>query len=74
MQKTKIVFAYKAGFRRLWLVITILWLAIVAVLSTQNAHNDPLNLTLVCLGPPAALYLLGVALVWIVEGFARVDR
>jgi asparagine N-glycosylation enzyme membrane subunit Stt3 len=74
MQKTKVVFAYKAGFRRVWAVTALIWIVVVGFLSTRFANLDYANLSMLMFIPPAALYLIGVALVWIIEGFARADR
>lgn len=70
MQKVKIKFAYKTGFRRLWLVIAVIWLG-VGLTRLWGQWDEFFQL---CIIPVAALYLIGAAAVWIVEGFARPDR
>ncbi len=70
MRNVKIRFAYKAGFRRLWVVIAIPWLAV----GLWRMHDNLTELFQLCVIPVFGLYLLGAALVWIVEGFAKADR
>ncbi|MEA9979449.1 MULTISPECIES: hypothetical protein [unclassified Pseudomonas] len=75
MQNVKIKFAYKQGFRRLWLVLSVIWLLIVYVIGIQGRNDIDYQLTASYgLIPPLALYCLGAAFVWIVEGFAKADR
>lgn len=75
MQAVKVRFAYRSGFRRLWLVASILWI-IFSLNFTINQMSGVtrLDTTLSALAPPIVLYVLGAAFVWIVEGFARADR
>jgi phosphate starvation-inducible membrane PsiE len=73
MQKTKIVFAYKAGFRRLWFVISVILLAIMSLIAWDHPQAQEIMIWGAAV-PIASLYLLGVAFVWIIEGFARADR
>ncbi|WP_297837909.1 hypothetical protein [Pseudomonas sp.] len=75
MQNVKIIFAYKQGFRRLWLVLSFVWLLIVYVIFMQGRHDIDYQLTASYgLIPPVALYCLSAALVWIIEGFAKAGR
>lgn len=74
MQEVKVKFAYKTGFRRLWLVLSVIWL-IGTVAVVYDYRDDALQSFVIAgLAPVALLYLLGVAFVWIIEGFARPDR
>lgn len=78
MPPVKIRFAYRKGFRRLWLVIALLWLALVAAGRWGRAAGDLSEfassfLTIGVL-PMLTLYIFGVICVWIIEGFARADR
>lgn len=70
MQKVKIKFAYKTGFRRLWIVIAIPWLAI----GLWRTHGNWAEFFQLCVIPVFGLYLLGAAFVWVIEGFAKADR
>jgi len=74
----KISFAYKKGFRRLWLILSMLWLLLVAVARWGRADGSLSDFVygFLQLGvlPVAAFYLLGVICVWLIEGFARADR
>ncbi|MFK3971120.1 hypothetical protein ACI2KS_10375 [Pseudomonas sp. NPDC087358] len=74
MQDVEVKFAYKAGFRRLWLALSLLWL-IGAVLVVSEYREGALQAFLLFgFLPVIAIYVIGVALVWIIEGFARADR
>lgn len=73
MQNIKIKFAYKRGFRRAWAVLSVIWL--IAVVMIKAGDYDPLYWILMAgVVPPIAIYLVGVALVWVVEGFAKPDQ
>jgi hypothetical protein len=75
MQNVKVRFAYKSGFRRLWLVLSVLWIAFSLNFTiNQMSGVTVLDTSLSALLPPIVLYALGAAFVWIVEGFARPDR
>lgn len=78
MQPVKIRFAYKRGFRRTFLCVAALWLALVGFARWgRAAGNFPDFLeSFFQIGvlPMLALYLFGVICVWIIEGFARADR
>jgi hypothetical protein len=74
MHEVKVKFAYKTGFRRLWLVLSVLWL-VGALMVVSEYREGALQAFLIFgLLPVVALYALGAALVWIVEGFAKPDR
>lgn len=73
MDKVKIRFAYKSGFRRLWLIVSILWVIAVLWMTTRVSDSVPSEVAMTAILPPLALYLLGAAVVWVVEGFARAD-
>lgn len=74
MQDVKVKFAYKAGFRRLWVVASVIWL--IGALMVVSEYRDGAAQAFFLFGalPVVAMYLLGAALVWIIEGFARADR
>lgn len=58
----------KRGLFRLWIVVSVLWLALCAAFSggLPRAENVPLILT-----PPLLLLGLGWAAVWAFAGFRR---
>ncbi len=72
MQKVKIKFAYKAGFRRLWATISLIWAGIGLYFHFFDGMSWS-KFMQGCLLPIAALYLFGAAAVWIIEGFAKAD-
>lgn len=74
MRDVKVRFAYKTGFRRLWLALSLLWALTIIVIVIRDHDIAPLEGLLIVLAPSGALYLLGAALVWIIEGFARADQ
>jgi hypothetical protein len=74
MQSVKVRFAYKSGFRRLWLVISALWALTVFVIVWRDFDVTIRDGFMIVLIPVAGAYFLGAAFVWIVEGFARADR
>ena len=73
MGGTKIRFAYKTGFRRLWLIVSLVWLGVAGFLATRFSDVAILDMLMALLLPPAALYLFGMAAVWVIEGFAKAD-
>lgn len=73
MDKVKIRFSYKGGFRRLWLVVSVLWIIFVLWMTTRVSNSVPSEVAMTAILPPVAVYLLGAAVVWVVEGFARAD-
>ncbi|MGH8419973.1 MAG: hypothetical protein ACRER8_22270 [Pseudomonas sp.] len=75
MDRVKIKFAYKAGFRRLWLVLSVLWIIGYGglVIDFGNRVPDASGLMTTFI-PVVMLYLLGAATVWVVEGFAQPDK
>ncbi|MGS0738829.1 hypothetical protein ACVBEG_20370 [Pseudomonas sp. GG8] len=75
MQNVKIKFAYRHGFRRAWVVTSILWIAfILYFLIVQNSRVPTGDILMSSLIPPFVLYLLGAAVVWIIEGSVRPYR
>ena len=68
--KTKVVFVYKSGFRRLWLFISVILLAISSVLAWDHPEGKTIMIWLAIV-PICSLYMLGAGLVWIIEGFAK---
>lgn len=74
MQNVRVRFAYKEGFRRLWLVLSIAWVVLVSFMFTRYEHVETLYACLLLITPPAFLYLVGAAAVWIIEGFAKPDQ
>lgn len=74
MQHVKVRFAYKAGFRRAWAIISILWMMLVLFMTTRFSAVEWQEVAMIAVLPVLALYLVGAAFVWIVEGFARPDR
>jgi uncharacterized membrane protein len=74
MRDVTVKFAYKAGFRRAWAIISIIWLVLVLFMTTRFASVDWLEVAMIGVLPVIGLYLVGAAFVWIVEGFAKPDR
>lgn len=75
MQNVKIQFAFRHGFRRAWIVASVLWIAfILNLLMVQDSGVPFGNILMSSLLPPVALYLLGAAVVWIIEGSVRPYR
>ncbi|EIK94025.1 hypothetical protein PMM47T1_24064 [Pseudomonas sp. M47T1] len=76
MQNVRVRFAYKRGFRRAWLVLSVVWLCLTSTvfLSTGNPlAADMRAILLFGVAPALVLYVCGAAFVWILEGFARPD-
>jgi hypothetical protein len=73
MQKVRIRFAYKQGFRRIFFLMAILWLGFGAYVG-WNDSDFWSELLKIGIAPLAILYGIGVICVWIVEGFARADQ
>lgn len=75
MDRVKIKFAYKAGFRRLWLVLSVLWIISYGGLVIDFGRRAPdVSGLLEIFVPVILLYVIGAATVWVVEGFAKPDR
>lgn len=78
MQKVKIRFAYKRGFRRIWLILSLLWLWFFAYASWNRAEGNIASFWdeffYIGILPVVVIYALGAATVWIIEGFAKADR
>lgn len=62
----------KAGFRRLWLVLSVIWLLATIAMSWDDSSAIKVVLLAGVL-PSAALYALGVAVAWVIEGFAKAE-
>lgn len=74
MQKVRIQFAYKAGFRRAWAVVSVLWILFSLNISIFRMANEPAFETFMgAFLPPLFLYFVGAATVWIIAGFAKAD-
>lgn len=75
MERVKITFAYKSGFRRLWAVISAIWIigygGLVIDFGSRPPNASGLMTTFI---PIVLLYAIGAAVVWVVEGFAQPDR
>lgn len=71
MQDVKIKFAYKKGFRRLFLVSAAAWGLLVLVGAFNRNDHSFSELLLIWFIPLAIIYVGGIALVWILEGFAK---
>lgn len=74
MRNVKIRFARKTGFRRLWIVATVIWLCLAGFVMTGFSHLTVYEIAGALFLPPALVYALAAALVWVIEGFARADR
>lgn len=74
MQKVKIRFAYKAGLRRIWLVLSALWVAFSTWLFFMSGNEFDGRVASLIVGPPIVLYVLILLATWVVEGFAKADR
>jgi hypothetical protein len=57
----------KAGLRRLWLVVSVLWL--IFDLTVIAGRTSTINVILSGLLPIVGLYALAFSISWIVEGF-----
>ncbi|EIK96044.1 hypothetical protein PMM47T1_13830 [Pseudomonas sp. M47T1] len=73
MQHVKIRFARKTGFRRLWIVASIIWV-IASSLFLWGLNQSASMIATIVAVPPVAVYALAAALVWVIEGFARAER
>ena len=76
MQNVRVRFAYKRGFRRAWIVLSVAWLSILGLLAFASDHDPRYVIELYLVEgvlPVVATYLAGAGLVWIIEGFARPD-
>lgn len=73
MSQPKIRFAYRAGFRRLWVVASLIWMILVAYMVLTSIKGFDLKAFFLMLGPPIVIYLAGVVAAWVIEGFAKAD-
>jgi hypothetical protein len=74
MQDIKVKFAYKAGFRRLWFVLSLLWAVTVLVIVLRDDDITPIYGFWMAVVPAAGVYLIAAVLVWVIEGFAKPYR
>lgn len=74
MQDVKVKFAYKTGFRRLWLVVSVIWLIGAGMVVSEYRDDAARSFFLLGFLPVVAVYVIGAAFVWVIEGFARADR
>lgn len=58
----------RAGFRRLWLVVSVIWM-LGLIASTFDHHNFVQLLFVAGLIPVAATYALFAGIAWVIEGF-----
>ncbi|WPX54863.1 hypothetical protein RHM65_04600 [Pseudomonas sp. CCI4.2] len=72
MQNVKVVFAYKRGFRRFWVVASVIWLSLALAVFWGGPEFSMAFLEW-GVAPVALVYAIGAATVWIIEGFARPD-
>lgn len=72
MRNSGVSTSRKAGFRRLWLVISVIWVSATIAISSYDGGSIKVILLAGFL-PPALLYALGSAIAWVVEGFAKAD-
>jgi hypothetical protein len=65
--------SYRSGFRRIWFVISILWLLGTIFTISDWQTNKLSAFFLGGVLPIAGFYLLFEGLAWIIEGFAKAD-
>ena len=74
---------WKRGFFRCWIGVSALWIALCAVVFAVDfavdsgyAWNNNKFFALIgmALLPPGALYLVGLALIWVATGFTNRER
>lgn len=54
--------------------MSVAWVALVFFMTTRFAVVDWADVCMLAILPVLALYAIGAAFVWIIEGFARADR
>lgn len=59
----------KAGFRRLWFVISVIWLIVVAYFVVSDADRHFSDWIKVGMLPVVGLYAIFAGLAWVIEGF-----
>lgn len=74
MQKVRIRFAYKQGFRRLWLLISVLWVALMFYASKDDPSYFTAEFFYCAVFPVIGLYFAGAVVVWLIEGFVTAGR
>ena len=72
---------WKRGFFRCWIGVSALWIALCAVIFAVIPNQDSgwkgnnfFALIGVVLVPPGALFLVGLALIWVATGFTNRER
>lgn len=74
MQKVRIRFAYRQGFRRVWLILSALWIALMFYASKDDPSYFTTEFAACTALPVAGIYVFGVICVWVIEGFAKADQ
>jgi len=64
----------KAGLRRLWFVLSVIWLAAVTWIVLDDSGKHFYDWLKAGVLPVIVLYGVFAGATWIIEGFARVDR
>lgn len=70
MREVKSRRSYRIGLRRLWLVLSGLWLAVAIAITFDRGLTDFFLLGVI---PVAVLFVITEGLAWIIEGFAKAD-
>jgi hypothetical protein len=70
MREVKSRRSYRIGLRRVWLVLSGLWLAASIAMTFDRGLVDFLLLGVI---PVAVLFVITEGLAWIIEGFAKSD-
>ena len=71
---------WKRGFFRCWIGVSALWIALCAVgfvasaINQRMENNNFFALIGLALLPPGALFLVGLALIWVATGFTNRER
>ena len=71
---------WKRGFFRCWIGVSALWIALCAVVfvaigvNQRMENNNFFALIGLALLPPGALFLVGLALIWVATGFTNRER
>lgn len=70
MREVKSRRSYRIGLRRVWLVLSGLWLVASIAMTFDRGLVDFLLLGVI---PVAVLFVITEGLAWIIEGFAKSD-
>jgi Na+/melibiose symporter-like transporter len=65
--------SWKIGFRRLWLVLSIIWSVFAVGFSLQQSQAMAFFFW-AGIVPVIAMYFLLMSISWVIEGFAKTDR